>query len=108
MSDEHEEQRILNLITTAAMDRERWVARDDRDAWTELWVAATAINRLDREDHASIVASILEADPQVPTIFMTFLLMALRVMENKFDRIVDGEVFEHDGMTLQAVEIVVP
>lgn len=96
--DERQEQRLLSLVTQAAL-------RNDDRSFVEFWTAATALNNLEPGERVEMLATILRADPQVALIWVTFLLSALGKMEAQFEEIADGIEFEHDGMRLVAQRI---
>jgi hypothetical protein len=96
--EEREEQRIVELVTRAAL-------RNDEASWTELWTAARWLHRLSAEDRAAMTATILESDPRVAAVWATFLLEALERMERQHESIADGEAFEHDGETYRAARV---
>jgi hypothetical protein len=96
--DERTEQKILSLVTQAAL-------RNDDQTYVELWTAASWINRLEIPARAAMTTAILGADPRVAVVWASFLLDALAKMEAQLEEIADGVPFEYDGMKLQAVEV---
>ena len=98
MTDERQEQRILSLITQAAL-------RNDDESYVELWTAARAINDMEIEQRAAMTTTLLGADPIVLTIWVTFLLDALKKMEAAHDELAQGVPFDYDGMTLVAAPV---